>query len=95
MKGPGAGATSQMATAPAPVPNLNRAQLLIFNLSSGSVGLDYFHKNSERKTSFVIQLLSSALDWFSYLVISLIKIFEFTTFRLLYQAWGVRTTCRE
>jgi len=35
--------------------------LLNFNLSlSGSVALDYFHKNNELNTSVVIQLLSSA-----------------------------------
>jgi len=62
-KGSGAGATFQMAIAPAPVLN--------FKLSSGSgqnaqlrrcglAALEYFHKSSERNISVVIQLLISA-----------------------------------
>ena len=40
--------------------------LLNFIMSSGSAALDYFHKNSERNISVVIQLLtsSSAFKWF-------------------------------
>ena len=40
--------------------------LLNFNMSSGSIALDYFHKNSERNIIVVIQLLtsSSAFKWF-------------------------------
>jgi len=40
-----------------------RIRLLNFNLSSGSVALDYFRKSYYRNISVVIQLLSSAFQW--------------------------------
>jgi len=44
--------------------------------NSGSVALDYFHKNSERNISVEIQycLVQFLIAWFSYLIISLNKI---------------------
>jgi len=44
-------------------------------LSSGFVALDYFHKNSERDVSVVIQILTPQFNflmaWVSYLILSL------------------------
>jgi len=47
------GATSEMVVASAPILSFK------LSFSSGSVALDYIHKNSERNISDVIQLLSS------------------------------------